>query len=148
MKYVYVTEEKHGEGRLHHHVIINSTGNDIDEIRSLWRFCDVVDVEYIGGREYDVWAAYMAKEGIEGRPAGAQMWTSSKGLAKPIIRTEYVHNDTAITAPTGCHVMEREEKVTEFGSYSYIKYKVPPDQLEYILKEYKASALLLTCSKI
>lgn len=29
--------------------------------------------------------------------------------------------------PLGCHILEKEEKVTEFGSYCYIKYKVPPD---------------------
>mgnify|MGYP001061852876 CR=1 FL=1 len=36
LKYVYVTENKHGEGRLHHHMVVNGTGCDLDELRSLW----------------------------------------------------------------------------------------------------------------
>lgn len=127
LRYIYVTEEKHGDGRLHHHLVISSTGHDIEEVRSLWQHGDIADIEYIGSREYDVWAGYMTKEGIEGRPVGAQLWTASKGLAKPIIQTEYVPNDTSITTPAGCHVLEREERVTEFGSYCYIKYKTPAD---------------------
>lgn len=127
LKYIYVTEEKHGDGRLHHHLVISATGHDIEEIRSLWLHGDVTDIEYIGSREYDVWAGYMTKEGIEGRPVGAQLWTASKGLAKPVVVSEYVPNDTAITTPAGCHVLEKEERETEFGSYCYIKYKAPAD---------------------
>lgn len=127
LKYIYATEEKHGEARLHHHLMISSTGHDIEEIRSLWPYGDVVDVEYVAAREYDVWAAYMTKEGVQGRPVGAQLWTASKGMDKPVVISEYVPNDTALAVPAGCHVIEREEKVTEFGSYCYIKYKVPAD---------------------
>lgn len=131
LRYIYVTEEKHGDGRLHHHLVISSTGHDIEEIRSLWRHGDITDIEYIGSREYDVWAEYMTKEGTQGRPVGAQLWTASKGLKKPIVQTEYVPNDTTITAPAGCHVLEKEERVTEFGGYCYIKYKTPADYMDY-----------------
>ena len=48
LKYIYTTEEKHGEARLHHHLVINSTGADIEVIRSLWPYADVIDMEYIG----------------------------------------------------------------------------------------------------
>ena len=125
LKYIYTTEERHGEARLHHHLVINGTGHDIEEIRSLWPHGDVVDMEYIGEREYDIWAAYMTKEGIQGRPVDARLWTASRNMAKPVIHTEYVTNDTSLAVPPGCHVIEREEKVSEFGSYCYIKYKVP-----------------------
>lgn len=125
LKYIYTTEEKHGEARLHHHLMINGTGHDIEEIRSLWPHGDVVDMEYVGEREYDIWAAYMTKEGVQGRPVDARLWTASRNLEKPVVYTEYVTNDTALAVPPGCHVIEREEKVSEFGSYCYIKYKVP-----------------------
>ena len=141
-KYVYTTESKHGEGRLHHHVMINGTGHDIDEIRSLWPFGDVVDIEPVGSREYDQWAAYMTKESVEGRPVGAQMWTGSKGLSRPIVKSEYVTNDTALVSPPGCHVLEREEKVTEFGSYQYIKYKVPANYSDTFPKEAQGEGLV------
>lgn len=125
LKYIYTTEEKHGEARLHHHLIINGTGRDIEDLRSLWTYGDDINIEYIGEREYDIWAAYMTKEGIQGRPVGARLWTASNNTEKPIVQTEYVSNNTSLAVPPGCHVIEREEKVSEFGSYCYIKYKVP-----------------------
>ena len=125
LRYIYTTEDKHGDGRLHHHVMMSATGHDMEEVRSLWPFGDIVDMEPVGCREYDQWAAYMTKESVEGRPVGAQMWTCSKGLTRPVVVSEYVPNDTALGVPVGCHVMEREERMTEFGSYQYVKYKVP-----------------------
>ena len=44
-KYIYVTEEKHGDGELHHHIIMNATERDIETIRSLWPYGDVIDIE-------------------------------------------------------------------------------------------------------
>lgn len=126
LKYVYTTEEKHGEARLHHHLIINATERDIETIRSLWPYGDIIDLEYVRDRDYETLALYLTKESMEGRPVGAQMWTGSKNLTKPKVETCYVPNDTALTAPIGCHILEREEKVTEYGSYSYIKYRLPP----------------------
>jgi len=52
LKYIYTTEEKHGEARLHHHLVISATGADIEVIRSLWPYADVIDMEYIGQRDY------------------------------------------------------------------------------------------------
>ena len=46
LKYIYTTEEKHGEARLHHHLVINGTGADMEIIRSLWSYGDVVDMEH------------------------------------------------------------------------------------------------------
>lgn len=128
LKYIYTTEEKHGEARLHHHLVINGTGADMELIRSLWPYGDVIDMEYIGQRDYETWALYLTKESVTGRPVGAQMWTASRNLKKPIVRSEYVPNDTALAVPVGCHIIEKEERVTEFGSYCYIKYRLPPCQ--------------------
>lgn len=125
LKYVYTTEEKHGESRLHHHLVINATGRDIEIIRSLWPYGDLIDMEYVGERDYETLALYMTKESVEGRPVGAQMWTRSRNLSEPIVETCFVPDDTALAAPVGCFVLEREEKVTEYGSYCYIKYRVP-----------------------
>ena len=127
LKYLYTTEEKHGEGRLHHHLVINGTGADAEVIRSLWPYGDVVDLEYIGARDYEALAMYMTKEGVEGRPVGAQMWTPSRNIIKPVVQSSYVPNDTMLAVPVGCHILEKEERVTTFGSYCYIKYKVPPN---------------------
>lgn len=125
LKYIYTTEEKHGEARLHHHLVVSSTGDDIEIIRSLWPFGDVVDLEYVGKFGYETLAEYVTKESVTGRPVGAQMWTASRNMKKPIVKTVYVPNDTMLAVPVGCHIIEREEKVTEFGSYCYIKYRLP-----------------------
>lgn len=152
LKYIYTTEEKHGEARLHHHIIMNGTGADIDVIRSLWPYGDIVDIEYIGQRDYETWALYMTKESVQGRPVGAQMWTGSRNLQKPTVQTCYVPNDTSLAVPTGCHIIEKEEKVTEFGSYCYIKYRIPRGQLPPILidphKKGSHDAFLLACNQI
>lgn len=127
LKYIYVTEDKHGDGQLHHHLSISATERDIEVIRSLWPHGDIVDMEYIGSRDYETWALYMTKEGAHSRPVGAQMWTGSRNLEKPKVIISYVDNDTSLTVPVGCHIIEREEKTTEFGSYCYIKYRVIPN---------------------
>ena len=124
-RYIYTTEEKHGAARLHHHIVMTSTGADIDVIRSLWPFGDVIDLEYVGDRGYETLGLYLTKESVEGRPVGAQMWTRSKNLEEPKVETCFVPDDTALAAPIGCHILEREERATEFGSYCYIKYRVP-----------------------
>lgn len=126
LKYVYTTEEKHGEGRLHHHLVINATERDIETIRSLWPYGDIIDLVYVRDRYYDTLARYMTKESVEGRPVGAQMWTRSRNLEQPVVESCFVPDDTALAVPPGCFVLEREEKATEYGSYSYIKYRVPP----------------------
>lgn len=152
LKYIYTTEEKHGEARLHHHIVINGTGADMELIRSLWPYGDVVDMEYIGKADYETWALYLTKESVTGRPVGAQMWTASRNLKKPVVRSEYVPNDTALTVPIGCHIIEKEERVTEFGSYCYIKYKLPPpgndgQDRHFLTKRQEAErALLLACN--
>ena len=145
LKYIYTTEEKHGEARLHHHLVISATGADIEVIRSLWPYADVIDLEYIGQRDYETWALYMTKESVTGRPVGAQMWTGSRNLP----------NDTMLAVPVGCHIIEREERVTEFGSYCYIKYRLPRQrqgggqiQERSELEKGYGDAFLLACNQI
>ena len=35
LRYVYVTEGVHGDKRLHHHVVIDGTGGDLETLQSL-----------------------------------------------------------------------------------------------------------------
>ena len=59
LRYIYVTEQKHGEGRWHHHVFINATGEDFEDIRKAWIYGKVQEweagVSYAVGniRRYD-----------------------------------------------------------------------------------------------
>ena len=128
LKYVYVTEGQHGDKRFHHHLVLNATVDDFDVIRSLWTWGDQIDIEYIADRQYEELARYITKEAAEGKPNGAQLWTSSKGLTKPTIETSWVDGDETLTAPAGCYVIEREDKQNEYAGYSYIKYRIDPPQ--------------------
>lgn len=125
LRYIYTTEEKHGEARLHHHAVINATGHDLEVIRSLWPHGDIVDAQQIDENDFAALASYITKESVEGRPVGAQMWTRSRNLRKPTVETCFVPDDTTLAAPPGCHMIEREERITEYGSYCYIKYRLP-----------------------
>lgn len=126
LRYVYVTEHNHGDGRYHHHIMLSALGeDDIEILCSLWDGGRMLDVERVYEREFYQWGQYMAKETGD-RPLGKRMWTGSKGLAQPIEEREYVSNDTALTAPPDCHVIETSGNTTEYGSYAYIKYKILP----------------------
>lgn len=125
LRYIYTTEEKHGEARLHHHLMLNATGRDIEVIRSLWPYGDDIDVEQVDGEDFAALAAYVTKESVEGRPVGAQMWTSSRNMKKPIIESCFVPDDTTLALPPGCHMIEQKSEQTEYGIYCYIKYRLP-----------------------
>ncbi len=127
LKYVYVTENKHGAGRFHHHVILNATARDIETFRSLWTYGDIIDIRYIGTERgaYAYWAGYMAKESGD-RPVGAQMWTGSKNLAKPKVTYSYIGNDETIETPAGYSTIVKDERKEWFGGYCYIKcFRLP-----------------------
>ncbi len=129
LKYVYVTEGRHGDKRYHHHIVISASGtDDLELIRSLWQYGDVVDVEQIAGYEFVEVAKYITKEAAEDRPNGAQMWTRSRNLALPKIESYFVSDDEAIQPPPGAYVLEREEKQNEYGGFSYLKYRLPVDR--------------------
>lgn len=125
-KYVYVTEGQHGDKRYHHHLVINATGpEDLEMVCSLWQYGEMVDVERMLGHEYIDVARYITKENAEDKPNGAQMWTRSRNLELPKVESYFVPDDETITAPPGAYVLEREEKLNEYGSFSYMKYRLP-----------------------
>lgn len=131
LRYIYVIEHKHGEGRYHVHIVINiSRGNDFEEIRSLWTHGEVIEIQTLsewaspGNPGYKAIAEYMAKESGD-RPLGCRMWTGSTNLLKPIEESYWVSDNETIDPPKGSTIIEREEKVTEYGSYSYCEYILP-----------------------
>lgn len=128
IKYIYVTESLSAEGgRLHHHMILNGTGNDIDVIRSLWP-CGNVELERLDLWEgYEALAKYLTKEPQSiGRPeVGARAWTPSVGLTKPTVQSEPVPDNVTVAAPPGAIILDRQEERNEFGEYLYLKYLLP-----------------------
>ena len=67
LRYVYVTEGVHGDERLHHHVVIDGTGGDLETLQSLWPHGEV-HIEYVDAYGYEALAKYLTRE----RNAAAQ----------------------------------------------------------------------------
>lgn len=130
LEYIYVTESKHGDGRLHHHLVINATGEDFAEIRELWTGGTDIDIKHIDLWGYTELAKYLTKEPREeGSANGARTWTPSKGLDHPVKESDWVDENLDLTAPPGAIVLDSEaKKINSFGSYTYIKYLLPETQ--------------------
>lgn len=125
LKYIYVTEQLSAEGgRLHHHLILNGTGEDVEVLRSLWDNGQVELERLDIWQGYEALAKYLTKEPREiGRAeAGAKAWTSSMGLIKPNVVSEPVPDNVTISAPAGAIILDRREEHNEFGDYLYLKY--------------------------
>lgn len=116
------------EGRWHHHIIINATGADYDQIRALWSaWGDNVDFEPLlgNGEDYGTRARYMCKERA---PMGKQTWTPTRGLRRPERTSELVEESLTInetSLPAGAVLLEKKEEVNEWGSFVYFKYLTP-----------------------
>lgn len=124
--YIYVTEERHGEGRLHHHLVLNATGQDYDEIRSLWIWGDNIEFETIDLYGYAELASYLTKEPrAEGSANGARTWEGSRNLQSPETESGWMRDDETLTAPPGAVILDRREEQNEFGTYTYLEYLMP-----------------------
>lgn len=126
--YVKCTEhltEDGDEGRWHHHLAVNATGRDYEEIRALWSaWGDDVDIEPLldGTWDYEARARYMCKERP---PLGKQTWTPSRGLRRPVRTSELVDDALTLSPPPGAIVLDRDQKDNAWGSFVYIKYLLP-----------------------
>ena len=105
-------------------MVLNSTGEDVETIRSLWsRFGDNVEiVGLLDGTDYEARARYLCKER---QPAGKQGFVPSRGLKRPERTSELVDDALALAAPPGAVVLDVEQKDNAWGRYCYIKYLLP-----------------------
>jgi len=124
LRYIYVTEHRHGEGRWHHHVLINATGEDYDEIRRLWgqggvEFRSIrVDKE----KNFETLARYLCKEQRD--KLGLRLWSGSRNLRKPERECFRVPDDTPLRMPPKGRVipLANSNMRTAYGDFHYIKY--------------------------
>ncbi len=127
-RYIYVTEQLSSEGgRLHHHMVLNGTGRDVEVLRSLWPYGQV-EVEQLDIWEgYESLARYLTKEPREvGKcRVGERTWTPALGLVKPKIESEMVKDNVTITLPPGAFVLSRKADNNGWGEYLYLKYLLP-----------------------
>lgn len=128
LKYIYCTETLHDNGRIHHHLVINGTGDDYELIRSLWIWGTNLDFSQLETWGYDDLAKYMTKEPHKyGRNCvGERSWISSRNLAKPDVSpTEWVGADVRLEPPINAHVLYTNAFQNEWGTFHYIEYLLP-----------------------
>lgn len=126
--YVRVTEGYHSGGRLHHHLIINSTGQDYDIIRQLWeRNGDNIDVESFGTDGPERWGKYLTKEPREKgrRYVGDRTWRCSIHMKKPEITAVWVEEGDDLQPPPGSYVTDKAEVQNCYGRFCHIMAMLP-----------------------
>lgn len=144
LKYIYTTEGKHGDSRLHHHIICNVSQKESELIESLWWNGTVNEVVSIkrdvnGAECYEALAKYITKESMDGKPLDARMFVSSRNLKCPVVKTEWVGNNEKVSTPVGCLQLEHDAREKGFGGYSYVMFYIPSwlrntDYIKNILK--------------
>ena len=124
-KYIYNIEHKHEscDGRYHHHILLNSTGDDLEELRKLWGqgMVEFIQIRLDRERNFETLARYFCKEQRD--KVGDRLWSVSRNLKKPVKDCRRVPNDTPLTPPPGVTVLfDTGDVITAYGHYRYIKY--------------------------
>lgn len=127
LRYIYVTEGLHGDKRVHHHLVINGTGNDLETLRSLWPHggADLCGVSLRDG--YYALAEYLTKEPRNGdrKLNGSRCWTPSTNLRKPEVESSLIPDSLTLSVPPGAVVLDRDSTCNEYGEFVYLKYLLP-----------------------
>ena len=126
--YVRVTEGYHSGGRLHHHLIVNATGDDYNVIRDLWaKNGDNVDFEAFGSDGAERWGKYLTKEPREKgrRYVGDRTWRSSIHMKKPITTSELVSQDDPLQPPPGAFVVDSTQCENCYGRFCHMMAMLP-----------------------
>ena len=132
IKYIYNIEGRHTAGRVHHHVLLNAPKDKLPILCELWRYGTKNDVHL---EPFDAWgskelAQYMTKEAREDGTyeQGARTWACSQNLVRPeVMPTVWVDADVRLEPPLNAHVVLNEQMRNEWGSYSYLEYRLPPE---------------------
>lgn len=120
------TEHKHGDGRWHHHCVINATGDDFKQIRSCWVYGCTVEIEKLEVsryRNFETLARYMAKE--EGDKLGQRSWSYTRNARKPEVETFRVEDDTTVQIPRGALDLGTFSDSNQYGHARVVKYMAP-----------------------
>ena len=130
--YVRVTEGYHSGGRLHHHLIINATGQDYDIIRQLWdKNGDNIDFEPFGSDGPERWGKYLTKEPREKgrRYVGDRTWRTSQHMRKPETVSILVDEDDELQPPAGAYITDKTTVQNCYGRFNYIMATLPETTL-------------------
>lgn len=121
--YVWCTEGLHGDKRLHHHLLINGTGDDYKVFHDLWRWGDQVEILPYYCKSHWDHAEYFTKEVKERgrRRVGERMWRASRNVKRPVITYEEAPPGSVLAAPVDAFVDEKDTKNNSFGRFQYIR---------------------------
>lgn len=123
LQYLYCTEHKHGEGRWHHHVLVNRCGKDYSDILGAWGRggVDIRTVRITKTKTFETLARYMTKEARD--KVGHRLWSGSRNLARPEATVESVPETAELRIPRGVRKLDDSGDVrTMYGHYRYVKY--------------------------
>ena len=123
--YIYTTENKHGAGRYHHHIVMPRIQNAIELLPSMWQYGQV-DIQYLDTLDFSPLAKYFTKEGADGgRKLGKRTWTPSKGLNRPETEMTFVPDNLTLSTPPGCTLLDNHSVRNAYGECSYLEYQKP-----------------------
>ena len=142
---IWNTEHKHGDGRWHHHTVINATGDDYDLIRRLWIYGSDIEIKGTSNlneitisqiepnpnqprHEFDEQALKELAMSI--REIGiitpiTRKWSYTRNARKPEVETFRVEEDTTVQIPKGATEISVFSDSNQYGSARVIKYLAP-----------------------
>ena len=131
-RYVYAVEDGRGLGRFHVHAVMNAGILGDEEIRSLWPWGDIVQVDTIRRDDKD-WcrslARYVTKEdtSTSPRPLDVRAWIPSLDLKRPVVESGYLTDGQELVPPRSANIINKATDQNKWGSYSYCRYTLPSD---------------------
>ena len=133
---VYATEHLHSSdkpdqsGRWHHHIAINSTGDDFADILCAWGYGSNVEIhplELSDKRTYETLAKYMSKERAD--TANSHVWSCTRNCRRPETESFQVPDDAVIEIPEDAAHVRRESKESEYGRFDLVTYLGAPPKV-------------------
>lgn len=119
-------------GRWHHHLVLDSTGDDLPMIRSCWIYgsdVEAVKLRVDDEKNHESQARYMSKElreaqEYECRP-GLHVWGCTRNCLRPDVEVRIVEDEARLRAPRGATVLVHERRSREFYEVTVLKYRLP-----------------------
>ncbi|MBR3238020.1 MAG: hypothetical protein IKF99_06230 [Oscillospiraceae bacterium] len=116
-------------GRWHHHLCVNSTGEDFAEIRRLWTGGTEIEIRLLhfgGSDSYEKLARYLCKE-RSGKAVGKHTWHHTRNIRRPEVDGCRVEPDEPVQTPRGCEELERFSEGGPWGRSRGVKFLAPFD---------------------
>lgn len=117
--------------RWHVHLVLDNTGDDLEDIQRCWKGGGHIDLEPLlidEDQNHESLARYMTKEMRElqdrnPRP-GAHVWGITRSCWKYEVEHITVPDDYEIQPPESSEILDDRRESTEFASWHYVKARV------------------------